>query len=507
MIESRNSNAGRGAVYQYASQGVFLLIGFVFYAFLMHFFQTSLVGKVVLISTIAQILSGAVSLQLQNSFMHFISYNIGNDEEVARLTRSFLKLTALLSAVSIVVIYLLAPIFSSIFFHDSSEINLLRFSGVYLALSLAAQLLSGILYGLQWFGRINILRAATYAAGYGIAAVLAVVYGSVFLIIAGLAVGQFLFVVLTLPGLPLLIRKGSMNKGKMFDREVILYSTPLILTVFVGNTANHIDKLVAASLMSVSSLGVYNLALMVTAGIFGTFQSINNILIPKMSESYSYQGVAGIRNQANIAIRLLLSLYVPVSLALAASARQIVDLIGTSSYSAAVIPLQLILVITAVFSPLMIVSAIPGAIRKTKISYLTSPLSFGVNIGLSLLLIPIFGILGAAIGFAALYPVRFFILLYYSKKWVGLTFPKVSIIKIWINGVVIFLFSYFTGMIFDYSVSSLLVVIPVVICLYLLISHALKIYNKEDIAIILDTIPAKMGGVKRVIMYLYGAPD
>lgn len=498
MESNRRESASSGALYQYFSQATSLLSGLIFYAYIMHSLTSAFVGEVVLISTLVQIFASIFSLQLQNGFMHFLSYNMDDEDYRNGLARKFLGITLLLSLISYPLFYYSAPLFSGILFHSPAD-SLIRFSSIYLSISVGAGLVSGIAYGLQWFKKVNILRTITAIAGYLIAAVVAVSLHSIVSVIIALSMGQLSFIVSLLYRNPAFSRPASSGTSKLEVRQLFSYSLPLILTVFVGNSANHLDKLVTAAFMSVSSVGVYNLALMVATGLFGSTQSINQILLPKMSEIYARNGPEVLGEVHGTAVRIIAAFYIPASVGLIAISSQVVSIVGGAGYNMASLPMELILFVTAVCAPLMVTSIIPSAIRKTKISYIIAPVSFLTNLGLSLLLIPKFGIMGAAIGFAALYPVRFMIVYLYSRRWMKLEFGFLPLTKIWISSIAMFIFLRVVEMFSGHAVFSVIYLIPLGSAIYIVLLRVSKALRRGDFSLILEVIPERYDGIRKTL--------
>ena len=504
MDLNKRDSASSGAVYQYVSQVVFLLSGLAFYAFLMHQLASSFVGEVVLISTLVQIFSGVLSLNLQYAFAHFISYSIDDTDASAHIARKFLLVSLFLSILSFPIFYLIAPLFSVILFHTSAEVHILRFSSIYLSLSVASGLISGILYGFQRFRKVNVERAVSSIIGYALAGIIAVVFGSIIGVIIALSIGQIYFISLLLYRNPAFQRLRHKTSSPVKMGQVVAYSLPVILTVFVGNSANHLDKLVAAAFMSVSSVGVYNLSLMVAAGLYGAIQSINQILLPKMSEIFASHNISALNDMADRSVRMLTFIFVPASLGLVAISTQVTIFIGGGGYLDAVFPLRLILFIAALSCPVIVISVIPSAIRKTKISYLVAPVSFATNLGLSLVLIPRFGIDGAAIGFAALYPLRFAILYFYSVRWISLKIRILPLVKTWLASTGMLVIVWTIGYTSGFQPVSLVYLVPLGTAFYFIFARAMKILRHDDIDMFLDMIPVRLKVFRKILASLSG---
>ena len=502
MEKIGQDSVSTGILFQYFSQVVFLLSGLLFFTILMHLFPSSFVGDVVLVSTIVQIFTAIFGTPFQNVFMHFTSYNIHNINDITALSRKFLYITIALTVIASAILFTLSPILSSLFFHNPDDTNLLRVSSIYLGLSVAATLVSALEYGLQRFRRVNIVKGSASILSYTFALFLAILTKSLILVVIGLSIGQIVMIVLLLIDIPKERDNVSSGLQKNFMKEIIAYVFPLMLTVLIGNPANHVDKLITSSLMNVSSVGIYNLSLMVATGLFGAFASVNQILLPKLSELYSENRYKELEETTNRAIRIISAIYIPASLGIAAMANQIVVLLGGKGYISAVIPLQIILFISALLSPIMVVSIIPNAIRKTKINYIVSPASLVTNLLISVTLIPVLGIVGAALGFAALYPVRYFIILYYSKNWIQLKIHWWPLIKVWGIAILMAIIVFILGYTSNFSEISMFYLIPLGFFFYTLFLRFSRILSRQDFSLFLDVIPFRFKLLREIISHI-----
>ena len=72
LVEDRDK-ISTGVTYQYIYTIIWILEGFLFYLFLVHFFSTEIVGAIALLSAILALFSIIFSLGLGTDVQHFIS--------------------------------------------------------------------------------------------------------------------------------------------------------------------------------------------------------------------------------------------------------------------------------------------------------------------------------------------------------------------------------------------------------------------------------------------------
>ena len=79
-----------------------------------------------------------------------------------------------------------------------------------------------------------------------------------------------------------------------------------------------------------------------------------------------------------------------------------------------------------------------SSIRRTKIFIYSSGFALASNVVLSVILIPRFNIIGAAIAYSSMNAVNFTIVYYYSRKFGVNNYDISRIIKIWISSLIMF---------------------------------------------------------------------
>jgi len=89
LYEGRDTTI-RGAYWQHLSPLTLVVVGGLFYIFIIHFYNTEIVGVFSLLSAIAFLFSTVFSLGLQQEVQHFISYHLGRGDGMIRaLVRKF----------------------------------------------------------------------------------------------------------------------------------------------------------------------------------------------------------------------------------------------------------------------------------------------------------------------------------------------------------------------------------------------------------------------------------
>jgi O-antigen/teichoic acid export membrane protein len=426
----------------YGSTTAFFLSGGLFYLYLARILPTNELGSVVVLGAIASLVSIGATLGLGGGFEHFLAYHASRSEtgEVRALFRSSLLMAALLAMVAAGLVASLAGPLSSFFFHTRGYTTTLEVVGLYAGVSTAAVILQSVLIGLQRFVAFSAVYIVASVATYGTPilflhfwpGVASVVYG--WLVGATLGLALCAVVVLRVSLLPSARSNGPRSAwvgGRMF-RGVLTYSIPILASTIVGTAGSYVDRLVLASLVNLSTVGIYNYAILLTTGSLFIAGPFATVLVPRISQSFGRREFNQIRAMGRTSTTLLVLGFVPFALGLAAVGPFLLHVLVGGGFIAASLPMALLLVIAALSIPYAILVSLASGIRRTSVLMYASGSALLANIGLSVLLVPRLGMIGAAIGNSSMYWVAL-VVLYLALQGSDLVrFDTRSIARIWL---------------------------------------------------------------------------
>lgn len=204
--------------------------------------------------------------------------------------------------------------------------------------------------------------------------------------------------------------------GLRFDgislRRMLAFSTPLIPSSLGVVFALYFDRIAIKELLSLSDVGVYavgqKVSLVVTLALVG-FRSALSPLIYANHEKSSTPG------DLAMIFRVFCLAALSITLCLSVFAREIVELISTEAFhgAASVVPLLIFSVLLAnmyIFAPGLELSGKTGIISAINIAVAV------LNLILNYVLIPFFGILGAALSSLLAFGVGFLVYMYASQR-------------------------------------------------------------------------------------------
>jgi O-antigen/teichoic acid export membrane protein len=179
-----------------------------------------------------------------------------------------------------------------------------------------------------------------------------------------------------------------------------------------ANTANdllsalymRVDLYLVGILLGAGPTGIYGMARQVTTPIRQVRQSFDGLLIPAVAKTIGVRGAGGTGEALATATRLILVIQLPILIALFAIGARLMSWLG-HGFAAGYWPLVILAAAEVLQSALGIGDLVFVYLRPRIGLYLTL-ISIAAGIAAALLLIPFFGITGAAVALFAAYALR-----------------------------------------------------------------------------------------------------
>lgn len=402
----RNPNTekpiGIDAIFQYAGSGVQFFSGMLFYLIMVRIFNPIEVGAIALFIAIVGLFNIVFSLGLGTAAQHFASYNVGRRDynSASKVFHKIILYGFSLATVGFFCLIILSPEVSLLFLHSAEYTRLVRFLSIVLFGNVLFGILNGVLLGLQDFklsAIINIIIWITYYFG---TILLVFFIRDLFIIILGWSIGVFVGVVIQLISILRLISKFEKKDSAIQDIRLIRYSLPFLFSGIVSYGAAYSDRFIVASLLNLSSLGIYNFALLIASSISFFATPFNNILMPKFSEMYGEGRTDEIAKQVKASSLLLNAIYVPSALGISALSSIVLYVLGGPQYTVVSEPLSIIMFFSGAFISQHVIAQALASIRRNNAFIYSSIIALTCNIFLSFLLIPMYHLIGAAIAFS-----------------------------------------------------------------------------------------------------------
>ena len=186
-------------------------------------------------------------------------------------------------------------------------------------------------------------------------------------------------------------------KAVSVDKELFAFSFPLLFAGIAGMIMGWTDTLMLGYFSSTADVGIYNAALPTAQLIRGIPAAFAAIFFPVVSELYARNKIEDLRRTYSVVTKWMLSLIFPIFLLALLFPDKIIKILFGAEYIAGATALSILVfgfMIGAAVGP---TGATLQTYGKTKTVMMVNYIGAAINFGLNFLLIPIYGVNGAAV--------------------------------------------------------------------------------------------------------------
>ncbi len=385
------------------------------------------------------------------------------------LSAGVLQLVASLLLIAILIF--MAPYLSTHYFKSGEAKSLLIVLSWYILFSMLARLLDNILNGFQevkWYSWTQTLKMGFTVIfsivliyyGFGVMSPAIAYIVALFLTFLILAKGASKYV---------FILKYPLTNVWKTTKELFTFAGAVIFTGLGNKVVAHLDVLILAYFVPLAQVGVYNVVLPTALLFLFIPRAVTMILFPMTSELWAKDDVKRVSEGVRLIHTYLLFLTQPFVFAVFVYAEEFITLFFGQEYVSGALAFQILLfgVLLEVISAAN-ESIISASGRPYKVTVIIL-ISAAVNIVLNFILIPRYGIVGAALATAASYGTALIL-----STYALLTFVRVSSpFGIWIK-------SLFAGVLFLITlnvVKQTIAAFPLIIQVLISLVAAVAVYG------------------------------
>ncbi len=328
-----------------------------------------------------------------------------------------------------VLMYLLSGIIAIQFFHSPGMVDLLKITAFCFPFIAMQKAVIGALNGLRkmkWFAIVNI---AQHVSVMIVSIVLVVLLD---MGVRGAVIG-FVAPTIVVGALSLiLIRKyfsTSLTNISTVLKEVLWFGFYIVLANSIGMINVQIDSLMVGHFMSETDVGYYAVAIIFVEGLRLIPDSVQRITTPTIANYYGKQEYEKIHELMKNSMLKVLAITILISFTLISLGQFLIELLFKEEFLSAYYPLLILLVGYSFYAPVLSISGALAGIGKVALMSKLSFICALMNTILNILLIPKYGITGAAIATSISLIITASLKLYFIKLYI----PKPSAI-IWAEG-------------------------------------------------------------------------
>jgi len=421
-------------------------------------------------------------LGVPQGIVRYISHYKGKGDRTSinGVIFSALKITVPISLVFSVLIFIFSDWISITFFSEPNLGIILRILAFAVPLTVLVNNLERILIAFQ------AVKFNTLAVNFG-GGIVKVVLSFIFVFIGlGLAWVASAFVFSLFTAVVLLfyfLQKKVYNlKGVLSDKRdmtstLMKFSFPLLFTDLFAMLLIWLDTLILGYFLASEFVGIYNVAVPTAMLVYIVPTTIRTIFYPVMTEEYAKNNpIAGLfRSGTN----LILFLSLPIAVFLALFSKQFLSIFFGADYVGGYIVLIIICFSYFIFGLSNTSNIILYIKNKTKFALVNSFVAVVLNVILNIILIPKYGLIGAAIATGISVLVRGILII--SESWY---FSKIFpfSLRSFIPFVVVLIPSMISLYFMEYITSFWMLLLASIIFggLYLLILLLIRFFGKEE---------------------------
>lgn len=211
--------------------------------------------------------------------------------------------------------------------------------------------------------------------------------------------------------------------------EYLRFGAPLTPNILIHWITQSSDKYILGLFLGLNAVGVYSAAYAIGGLIYLFVSPIQFILFPELARMYDENQLDDVRLYMSHSIKYFLLIGIPAASGLSVLAKPLLEILTTPAFVNASLVIPFVAVGALFEGVYSIVINVTHLVKKTKYNFYIQLIAAVTNLGLNLLLIPIMGILGAAIATSISYVVMFAIGCFISFKQMDIYIDIPFVIK------------------------------------------------------------------------------
>lgn len=414
-------------------------------------------------------------------FTNLLIRDVAKDKSLTgRYVNNILSIKIVFSAIALIILF-----FISLFIGKSESLLIVIYVfGIHLIVTGFSEILRSVFHAYELMEFDSITKIVE--KGLWAVLLLLVIFNNLSLLNVALAT---LFSAILGLGITYLFVKARISSIRLeFDfklwKKIIIAATPFALTGVFALINFRIDQVMLSFITNDVQVGIYSAAYKIIDILATVPGLLLTALYPVFSVLY-HKNRRMFSRSFELSLRYVIILAIPVTIGVYLLSSNIIGLVYGPEYSGSVEVLKILIFIsffTFINTPLFVVL---NAVGKQKVTMINTAFTAIVNVVMNLMLIPKYGIYGAAFS-TIISEITFLILSYYQLRKMKVKLNLLSkAYKPLIAGIVMGLFVwYFISL-------SIFIIIPVAAIIYFIVLFLLKEFSKEDFDMVKNILERK----------------
>ncbi len=454
-------------------------------------------GSFSLALMVFNVLTVLAGIGLYEGTARYVAYMRGKGQSTAirRIARDAIVIPVITSIVIGFCLFVLASVIAGDIFHNEQLALPLRVLAFGLPVITLINSISGIYRGFDRVGPQVLFQTVAVSTGFFLLALAISVLHWPFDFI------YYAYVISILISFIALIIYSLRNKNNFnakndnaesegnLTKQLLLFSLPIMGAVLLNTLMSSADTLILGYFKTAKDVGLYNASYTLSGLLTIFFAAFQMIFLPVSTGLYSRNLMDDLRHTYVISTKWVVSLTFPIFLVLILFPEAVLDLFFGPNYTDGALALRILALGYMVCSFMSLSSSIVVSTGRIKYSIIIMAIAFLTNGILSILLIPGFGIIGAALASA----ISSILLVILSSVVVYGVIKAVSITKKLLMPIILSsLMAAIFFLIFKYLVSISYWVLPIIFVFYILLYGVTMLFTRsltrEDITVLADIL-------------------
>ena len=389
-------HVARGASFLFIQSLVTAIVGAAGFGIIARLMTKTEMGVYVTLNLVFALVQIGASFALSSAAVKFIAELRGQNEQkrAAGVAFQILRFTFIGSVVSGSLVFLFSTQICYLLTKTTGYVEVFKILALDLVFAGVLPSLIGIMKGLQKMKELAGLNIVAYTIGKVLSIAFLLLNLGLWGVVLGSLIGD-------LCGFSLfsgyILRSCGTPSFGFSLKRILSFSWPIYLSSWAGFGYSWFDRALLVAYVPLAEVGVYNVA----ATAFGVMASIpsaiSTALFPKYSELQGRDGMRSLEKAVRTASRYVSYVVIPLAVGLAATARPTISLFAGRAYEMGASPLAILSLFGAAACVGASLSEIFSIAERTKVYALLTLIVVSVSISLGLIVLPLAGLLGAAI--------------------------------------------------------------------------------------------------------------
>lgn len=433
------------------------------------------------------------SIGLIDGILRYVSLYRGKDEEdkINYLFKFSLKVLLVSSTISSILLFLLSNFISITIFHNPDLVIYLQIFSVTIFLSVLSNLFLAVIRAFEQVGLYSFIQNILSNFLKLILLILLVFIGfksnaisvSYLLGTVGVLIVSYLVCKYSLPQIFLRKELSKSDQKKIVSR-LFTYSWPIVFLAIAGSLLYWIDSFAIGYFHSAKEVGFYNAAVPIAALFDMALVIFIQLFFPLILKEYSKKNIKLIRELSKQVGKWVFMINFPFLLLVLFFPGVIINLLFGQEYLVAENALRLLSIGAFVYSISSISNNLLLMLGKSKL-ILTDIVIFAlINLILNFILVPIYGMNGAAFATAICYSLLGIVFIIQSRNYISIVPLRRKMINITLSSLIPLALLFYLRSIIPINLYSMIFISGVFVLTYLIALIIGKGLDKNDLMIL-----------------------